>query len=197
MVAERRRVVRDELGNRGKPRRGFDRLGMVMHGGDGKRELGAERIVKLAALGDMVERIVLVEARHLDRPFDGFAAAVQGERTTGLARDRHDAAIKLRRKFAIDVEFRLAGGLALIQRRIIEKRVAHRALDLDGALAGQEHDRGMGLAAPYCGAAIGRRIAEQGENSILRIGWISRSLPSQTIAAGAKSESGSATAWPR
>ena len=118
----------------------------------------------------MVERVVLVKARHLDRPFDGFAAAIQGEGAPGSARDRHDAPIKLRRKFAIDVEFCLAGGLALIQRRIIEKRVAHRALDLYGALAGQEHDRGVGLAAPYCGAAIGRRIAKQGENSILRIG---------------------------
>ena len=41
VVAERARVVRNELGNRGKPWRGCDRLGMFMHGGDGKRELGA------------------------------------------------------------------------------------------------------------------------------------------------------------
>ena len=170
VLAERRRVVRDESRNGREPRRGFDRLGACMHGGDGDGELAGERIVKLATLGEMVERVIFVEARHLDRPFDRFARAIQGERPVGFARDRHDAAVELRREFAIDLEFGAAGGFALCQSRIIEKWIAHRALDLDGAVAGQKDDGGMGLAAPHRGAAISRRIAEQLENGGLDAG---------------------------
>ena len=77
MVFKRRGIVGDEARNGGEPWRGFDGLGARMHGGDGGRELAGERLVELAALGDMIERVVLVEPLHLDGPLDRFARAVK------------------------------------------------------------------------------------------------------------------------
>jgi len=72
----------------------------------------------------------------------------------------------------IDVEFCLAGGLALIQRRIIEKRIAHRALDLDDTVAGEKNHGAMSVEAPDFRAAISRRIVEELENGILIAGGV-------------------------
>ncbi len=138
-----------------------------MHGGDRGGELAGERVVEFAALGEMVEGLVLVEALHFDRPFDRFAGPVESQRTVGLPRDRDNAAVKLRREFAIDVEFGAAGRFPFVERRVIEEGITHRALDLDGAFAGQEYHRGVGLAAPDVGPAIGRRIAKKLKNGSL------------------------------
>ena len=118
-----------------------------MHGGDRGGEFSCQRIGQPAALGEAVERLVLVEPRHLDRPFHRLAGAVERERTIGLARDRHDAAVELRREGAIDVELGEAGGLAPVQCRIIEKRIFHRALDLEHKVAGEKDRGGMGVDA--------------------------------------------------
>ena len=72
----------------------------------------------------------------------------------GRARDRHHAAIDRRRERAVDRDLGLAGALALVERGIIEERKAHRALDLERALARQEYRRGMGVDARHLRAAM-------------------------------------------
>ena len=58
-----------------------------------------------------------------------------------------DAAIDFRRVGRVDGKLGLAGLLALFERRIIEKGKAHRALDLQRAVAGEEHRGRMGVDA--------------------------------------------------
>ena len=84
---------------------------------------------------------------HLDRPFHRLAGAIERERAIGLARDRHYAAVELRREGAIDVELGEAGGLTPVQSRIIEKRIFHRALDFENKVAGEKNRGGMGVDA--------------------------------------------------
>ena len=108
----------------------------------------------------MIERRVLVKAGHFDRPFNRLAFAVEHQRTICLSRHRHEAPVKPRREIAVDVELRAASGEPPVERRIIQKRIAHRALDLDGAIAGEEHNGCMGLNPAHRRAAIGRGIAQ-------------------------------------
>ena len=97
-----------------------------------------------AALGDLVERRVLVEAAHMRRPFHDFAGAADRQ-ARALARDGHDVEIDARRVFAVDLDLRLAGGAALFQRREIEERQADRAPDLVDVVAGEKDDRALGV----------------------------------------------------
>ena len=117
-----------------------------------------------------IERRVLVEAAHLDRPFDRLAVAAERETAVRLARDRDDAAIDLRRERLVDLKLGLARGLALRGGRIVEKRKLDRALDLVDALAGEEHRGRMGVDPPHLRAAMGRGIAQQREHLVLRLG---------------------------
>ena len=114
-----------------------------------------ERTVDAARRGQMVERLRLVEAPHLHRPFHRLAVAADGERAVFLARDRHRAAINRRRIRSIDLDLGRAGGLALLKRRIIEERKAHGALDLEGAVAGQKDQCCMGVDSLDRHAAMG------------------------------------------
>ena len=108
-------------------------------------EMIGERGVDAAGIRQMIERQRIVEAAHLDRPFDRLAAPVECERAVRRARDRHHPQIDLRRERPVDLKLRLAGGLALLQRGEIQKRKPHRALDLQRALAGQEYRGRMGV----------------------------------------------------
>ncbi len=72
--------------------------------------------------------------------------------SAAVAADRHDAVIKLRREALVDLQLRKARRLALLQGRIVEKRKAHRALHLVGALARQNTPKPHG-----CRAASPRR----------------------------------------
>ena len=136
------------------------------------RHRAAERVrqplIDLAALGQMVERLGLVEAAHLHRPFDRLAAAADGK-AAGPARDRHHAAIDRRRERAVDLDLGLAGRFALLQRGIIEERKTHRALDLERALAGKEYRGRMGVDARDRRAAVGRRSGQKFHDGLLRI----------------------------
>ncbi len=107
------------------------------------------------------------EAAHLHRPLDRRAVAVEREPPVRLARDRHDPAVDVGRERPVDLELGLAGRLALVEGRIVEKREAHRALDLPGAVAGQEHRRRMGVDALDRRPAMGRRLGEQREHRLL------------------------------
>ena len=113
--------------------------------GDGAAERIRQCFVDLA--GEVIERALLVEALHLDRPLDRRARAADGELSICFPRDRHDATIDFRRVGGVHRQFGLAGGFALFQRRIIEKRKAHGALDLERAIAGEKHRCRMGIDA--------------------------------------------------
>jgi len=68
----------------------------------------------------------------------------------------------------------LLQGTKKFKEKDIAKRIAHRAFDLEGAVASQKHDRGVGLVASHRVAggdsAIRCRIAEQSENGAWRRG---------------------------
>ena len=108
---------------------------------DGDRRDGCD----LLRLGDTIQRLLLVEAGHFDRPFDRRAASADLKRHLVGARDRNDAAVDLRGIAGIDFQFLLAGTLALRKRRVVEKRQPDRALDLQCAIAAEKHQRGVGV----------------------------------------------------
>src|SRR6185437_4450037 len=126
----------------------------VRHCGGAAKFVG-KCVVDCTAGRETVERRILVEARHLDRPLDRLACTAKGKASIRLARYREHAPVDRRRVRPVDREFCLAGGLALIERREIEKRKAHRALDLEGPLARQENRRRMRVDASDLRAAMG------------------------------------------
>jgi hypothetical protein len=63
----------------------------------------------------------------------------------------------------------LAGKPPLIQRRIVEKWKAHRALDLERAIAGQKHRRRVGFDSLHLLPAMTGRIGEKGEHLPLAV----------------------------
>ena len=166
-LPERGVVLLDIVGERVDPRSSLDRGRAGMR----RRHRAAERVgqrgVDPACIGQMVERGLLVEAAHLDRPFHRRAVAVEREPSVRRAGDRHHAQIDVRRKSPVDLELGLAGALALLEGRIIQERKAHRALDLEGAVAGEKHRGGMGVDALDRCAVMGRRVGEQGEDRLL------------------------------
>ena len=89
------------------PRLGVDDRCRVVRGGDGAAERIGEVVVDL--IGKMIEGAVLVEAHHVDRPFDWLAVAADRQPTITLARDGDDAAIKFWRQPPVDLDLRCAG----------------------------------------------------------------------------------------
>jgi hypothetical protein len=128
-----------------------------------------ERRVDASLAGQMIEGQRLVEAAHLDRPFDRLAVAPERERAVRCARDRHHPAIDFRREGPIDRDLGLASCLALRQCGEIQKWKAHRALDLEGALAGEKDRSRVGIDALDRLSAMGRRVTEQRQDRLLRV----------------------------
>ena len=170
--AESGDMLLDVVGERLDPGRRRGRRGAGMR----RRHRAAERVrqrrIDRARLRQTVERRILGEAAHLDRPLDRRAAAVEREAPVGRAGDRHDAAVDFGRKRPVDLELRRAGRLALLERRIVEKREAHRALDLQRPLAGQEYRSRVRIDALDRHAAMGRGRGEQREHRLLGCGRI-------------------------
>ena len=138
---------------------------------DRARECIGERQVD-SAIRQPIERRVLVEAVHLNRPFCRLARSVEREASVGFARDRHDAAIELRRERPVDFELGLAGGLAFRDVGKIQEGKLDRALDLVDAVAGKE-DRGrVRVDPPNARAAMRRGSAQQREYLLLRFGLV-------------------------
>ncbi|MFO0988452.1 MAG: hypothetical protein U1F37_13955 [Alphaproteobacteria bacterium] len=100
-----------------------------------------------AALGHAVEQRILLEAPHDDEPVERFARAADRERAVGAPHQRHDPAIELGRRAPVDAQLLLAGGAALLDRRVVDVGELHRALQLHRAIAGQEDVRDVGVDA--------------------------------------------------
>ena len=81
-------------------------------------------------LGDTIQRLLLIKARHFDRPFDRGAASTDFQTTVVGARDGDNPPVELRGITRIDFQFLLAGAFALLKRRVVKKRQPHRPLDL-------------------------------------------------------------------
>src|SRR5262249_4583867 len=89
--------------------------------------------------------------------------------SVGLAGDRDHASIDIRSECPVDVELGRTGSLAPVERRIVEKRKPHRALDLERAVAGEEHRGRVGVDALDCVAAMGGTVGEERKHSVLRV----------------------------
>ncbi len=161
-------VLRDDLGERIGEAAGLvdRRRGMRLCYGPPKRV--GERAVDPLRVGEMIERLRLVEAPHLHRPFHRLAAAADGKHTVFRSRDRHGAAVDCGRVRVVYLELGRASGLAPVERRIIEERKAHGALDLEGALAGQKYRRRMGIDSLDRRAAVGCGVAKKVDHRLLR-----------------------------
>ena len=76
-------------------------------------------------------------------------------------------AIDLRCERLVDRKLGLAGGFALVERRIIEEREFDRALNLQDAIAGKKHRCAMGVDARCRNAAMCRWIGQKLEYFVL------------------------------
>ena len=111
--------------------------------GNGDREGWIDRPRR----SDTVERLLLIEPHHFDRPFDRGTRSVDFKGPIGIARDGNNAAVELWRIAGVDLQFLLAGALALLQRRIVEEGQPNGALDLQGPVAAEKYHGGMGVDA--------------------------------------------------
>ena len=126
-----------------------------------------QRQVDRLGIGQAIERLGLVEPAHRDRPFDDLAVARQRQCAVRLPCDRDHAKINLRREPAVDLKLGLACRFAQRQRGEIQKRIADGTLDLEGAVAGQEHHRRVGIDTPHRRAAVSLRIGQEREDIAL------------------------------
>ncbi len=111
--------------------------------GNGDREGWIDR----PGRSDTVERLLLIEPHHFDRPFDRGTRSVDFKDPVGIARDGNNATVELWRINGVDLQFLLAGALALLQRRVIEEGQPNGALDLQGPVAAEKNHGGMGVDA--------------------------------------------------
>ena len=95
--------------------------------------------------GDAIQRLLLVESGHFDRPFHRHAAAADRQAAIIGAVDGDHPQVELRGVDRIDFQFLFAGAFALFERRVIQERQPHRPLDLQGAVTAEKHHRGMGI----------------------------------------------------
>ena len=118
-------------------------MGLQDRIGNGDREGWIDR----PGGSDTVERLLLIEPHHFDRPFDRGTRSVDFKDPVGIARDGNNAAVELWRINGVDLQFLLAGALALLQRRVVEEGQPNGALDLQGPVAAEKYHGGMGVDA--------------------------------------------------
>src|SRR5262245_17005616 len=144
-----------------------DWLGGSVKRSDRAAEGIGERGIDHAPLRQAVERCVLVEAAHFERPFHRGAAAIERQPAVRLARDRKHAAVDIGRKRTIDLKLRLAGALAPGNGRIVEEGKADRTLDLQGTLTDEKHRGGMSIDALDRATVMDRGIGKEREDGVL------------------------------
>ena len=78
------------------------------------RQIIRERKIESSLIGEPVERRILVEPAHPDRPFDRLAVTAERQSFVGSA-DRNDTAINLRRERPVHRKLGVASRLALCE----------------------------------------------------------------------------------
>ena len=131
--AERLHMLVDVVGERLDPAARIDRRCVRMRLSDSAAKSIGEACVNFARLRQVVEGRVLVEAMHLDRPFDRRPIPAQLEPAAGGARDRHHALVDLRRERPVKPQLRFASLSALVESGIVQEGKGHRPLDLESA----------------------------------------------------------------
>ena len=97
-----------------EPRLGLDRWRRCVRSRDHPRQIIRERKIESSLIGEPVERRVLVEPAHPDRPFDRLAVTAERQSFVGSA-DRNDTAIDLRRERPVDRKLGVASRLAFCE----------------------------------------------------------------------------------
>src|SRR5258707_14966022 len=111
----------DVVGERLAQASGMARRCVRMRLSDSAAKSIGEACVNFARLRQVVEGRVLVEAMHLDRPFDRRPIPTQIELAAGGARDRPHALVDLRREGTGDPQARPASLSALVERGIVQE----------------------------------------------------------------------------
>lgn len=142
-------------------------LGLAVQRGDAVGQAGDQRRGQRAAVGDAVQLRLGIEAPHDDHPIDRLPIAAKCEPAAIGAYHGLDAEIQVWGEAPVDGEFRFAGGAAAVGGRVVEVAVADRALQLERAIAGEEHQRDvrLGLIDPV--GAKGRRVGQQADHLVL------------------------------
>ena len=91
-------VLLDIFAKRRDPWFGLDRAGAGVKCCHRVTERIGERRINLSRLCQAIERRVLVEAAHFERPFHGRAGSVELEPVVALARDGHHAEVDVGRE---------------------------------------------------------------------------------------------------
>ena len=127
-----------------------------------------------------VEQRVVREALHRHQPVDRLPASfagIQEQPSVGAAAECHHLPVERGRGAAVDRQFRQTGGVALVQRRIVQIGIAHRALQLQRPVAGQENQGGMGVDPLHRQTAMAARIAQEGDRLLLSMVLRQAGLP--------------------
>ena len=90
-----------------------------------------------------IEQIGLGEPAHDHHVIERRPLAIECQSTARATIDRADTEVKLRRGPPVQHEFRLARRLAQFARRVVERGIADRALELVGAVRRQKDNRTM------------------------------------------------------
>ena len=143
--AKLRSVAFDDGGNGGKPALAIRPRRAVVALPDRIGHRRRQRRVDRLRRRDAVERLAVVEPRHLDRPFGRRSPAVDFEGAVGLTRNGDDAPVELGGVAGIDLQLFLTGPLAFFQCRIVEERQAAGPLDLQNPIGAKKNHRGMGV----------------------------------------------------
>ncbi|WP_248595575.1 hypothetical protein [Candidatus Accumulibacter phosphatis] len=89
------------------------------------------------ASAQAIESTCFREAAHFDGELDGLAAAAD-LRVGRRAGNGDDLQVEVWREATVQAQLRLAAGLALGERAVVEEGQEHRLLDLVGEGSGQE-----------------------------------------------------------
>ena len=130
-----------------------------------------------ATIGEPVEELRLVEARHVDAPVDRIARSADGEQSVRRAGDGDDATIERRRGASIEPQLRFARGAPQPRGREVQVVEADRPLQLERPVPGQEHHRAVRVDAFHRQAAVRGRRPEPVDDRRLRIEGHDTRLP--------------------
>ena len=114
-LTERARILIKKFMNCSKPGFRLNNRSTLMHGGDRGGEFLGKCIVDTLRLGKSVERLVLIEADHFDRPFNRRAVSANRQSSERIPRNWYDATVKLGGECLIDRKLILAGRVAFRQ----------------------------------------------------------------------------------